>query len=89
MKRFVVGEARDQSTLFPTLLDDFIAENNPVRAIEAFVDGLDLNDMGFKGGDPHATGRPAYHLFIRFEALHLWLFQSYLIKSPIRARDPA
>ena len=61
MKRFVVGEARDQSTLFPTLLDDFIAEDNPVRAIEAFVEGLDLKDMGFKSVDPHATGRPAYH----------------------------
>ncbi len=61
MKRFVVGEARDQSTLFPTLLDDFIAEDNPVRALEAFVEGLDLKDMGFKGVDPHATGRPAYH----------------------------
>lgn len=61
MKRFVVGEARDQSTLFPALLDDFIAEDNPVRAIEAFVEGLDLRGLGFKGIDPHATGRPAYH----------------------------
>ncbi|UYG06856.1 IS1182 family transposase [Halomonas sp. M4R1S46] len=61
MKRFVVGEARDQGTLFPALLDDFIAEDNPVRAIEAFVEGLDLRGLGFKGVDPHATGRPAYH----------------------------
>ncbi|MDI5985351.1 IS1182 family transposase [Halomonas sp. M4R5S39] len=61
MKRFVVGEARDQGTLFPALLDDFIADDNPVRAIEAFVEGLDLRILGFKGVDPHATGRPAYH----------------------------
>ncbi|WP_416140021.1 IS1182 family transposase [Halomonas sp. HK25] len=61
MKRFVVGEARDQSTLFPALLDDFIADDNPVRAIEAFVEGLDLRGLGFKGVDPYATGRPAYH----------------------------
>ena len=61
MKRFVVGEARDQSTLFPALLDDFIAEDNPVRAIGAFVEGLDLKKLGFKGIDPHTTGRPAYH----------------------------
>ncbi|MCH4565265.1 IS1182 family transposase [Halomonas sp. EGI 63088] len=61
MKRFVVGEARDQGTLFPALLDDFIADDNPVRAIEAFVEGLDLRGLGFKGVDPHATGRPAYH----------------------------
>ena len=61
MKRFVVGEARDQSTLFPALLDDFVADDNPVRAIEAFVEGLDLRELGFKGVDPHTTGRPAYH----------------------------
>ncbi|OJA04450.1 IS1182 family transposase [Halomonas sp. QHL1] len=61
MKRFVVGEARNQSTLFPALLDDFIADDNPVRAIEAFIEGLDLRGLGFKGVDPHATGRPAYH----------------------------
>ena len=61
MKRFVVGEARDQSMLFPALLDDFIADDNPVRAIEVFVESLDLRELGFKGVDPHATGRPAYH----------------------------
>lgn len=61
MKRFVQSEARGQSTLFPECLDDFIAEDNPVRAIEAFVDTLDLRDLGFPGVDPHATGRPAYH----------------------------
>lgn len=48
MKRFVVGEARDQSTLFPALLDDFITNDNPVRAIEAFVEGLDLRGLGVK-----------------------------------------
>lgn len=61
MKRFVVGEARNQSTLFPALLDDFIADDNPGRAIEAFVEGLDLKEFYFKGADPHATGRSAYH----------------------------
>ncbi|MDN3523088.1 IS1182 family transposase [Halomonas ramblicola] len=61
MKRFVSGESRSQATLFPELLDDFVAEDNPVRAIEAFVEALDLRQLGFKGVDPHATGRPAYH----------------------------
>ena len=61
MKRFMVGEARDQSTLFPAILDDFIDDDNPVRAIDAFIEGLDLKDIGFKGVDPQATGRPAYH----------------------------
>lgn len=61
MKRFVVGEARNQSTLFPALLDDFIADDNPVRTIEAFIEGLDLRGLGSKGVDLHATGRPAYY----------------------------
>ena len=61
MKRFVAGESRSQATLFPELLDDFVTEDNPVRAIEAFVDALDLKQLGFNGVDPHATGRPAYH----------------------------
>ena len=41
MKRFVEGVSRDQITLFPEKLEDFIAEDNPVRVIEAFVEGLD------------------------------------------------
>ena len=61
MKRFVEGEDRSQTTLFPECLDDYIAEDNPVRAIEAFIDGLDLGKLGFEGAQPAATGRPAYH----------------------------
>jgi hypothetical protein len=47
MKRFIEGENRSQSTLFPERLDDYIAEDNPVRAIEVFVDELDLDQLGF------------------------------------------
>jgi len=47
--------------LFPERLEDFIAENNPVRVVEAFVEALDLSALGFPGINPHATGRPAYH----------------------------
>ena len=61
MKRFVEGEDRTQSTLFPERLDDYIAEDNPVRAVEVFVDELDLEELGFEGVEPHLTGRPAYH----------------------------
>jgi transposase len=61
MKRFVTGQARGQATLFPEHLEDFIAEDNPVRVIDAFVEGLDLRELGFKRVDPLATGRPAYH----------------------------
>ena len=61
MTRFVVGDDRSQSTLFPERLDDYLAEDNPVRAIDIFVDELDLANLGFGGVEPEATGRPAYH----------------------------
>lgn len=61
MKRFVEGECRDQSVLFPERLDDWIAEDNPVRAVDAFVDELDFSALGFEGAEPADTGRPAYH----------------------------
>lgn len=61
MKRFIEGESRTQSVLFPERLDDWIGEDNPVRAIDAFVDGLDFNALGFQGAEPAVTGRPAYH----------------------------
>ena len=61
MKRFVEGEDRTQSTLFPERLEDFIAEDNPVRAVEVFVGELNLGELGFEGVEPHSTGRPAYH----------------------------
>ena len=61
MKRFVEGDCRDQSVLFPERLDDWIAEDNPVRAVDAFVDELDFRALGFQGAEPADTGRPAYH----------------------------
>src|ERR1019366_9012892 len=61
MKRFIEGEDRSQSTLFPESLDDYIAEDNPVRVVDVFVDELDLKQLGFDGAEPEATGRPAYH----------------------------
>src|SRR2546430_7680286 len=61
MTRFVVGDDRSQSTLFPERLDDYLGEDNPVRAIDVFVDELDVAKLGFDGVEPEATGRPAYH----------------------------
>jgi len=43
MTRFVIGDDRSQSTLFPERLDDYLSEDNPVRAIDVFVDELDLS----------------------------------------------
>src|SRR6202051_2208082 len=61
MKRYIQGEDRSQSTLFPEHLDDYIAEDNPVRVIDVFVEELDLQALGFEGIEPEATGRRAYH----------------------------
>ena len=61
MKRFIQGEDRTQATLLPELLDDYVADTNPVRVVDVFVDELDLVQLGFEGVDPAATGRPAYH----------------------------
>jgi transposase len=60
MTDFIEGEARTQATLFPERLDDYIAEENPVRVIDVFIDSLNLSDLGFKT-IPAMTGRPAYH----------------------------
>ena len=61
MKRFVEGEDRRQGVLLPKYLDDWVSEENPVRAIDVFVDELDLAALGFAGVTPAATGRPGYH----------------------------
>jgi len=61
MAAFVQGADRGQAALLPECLDDWINESNPVRAVDVFVDALDLRDLGFGGVDPAATGRPAYH----------------------------
>src|SRR6202045_2895537 len=61
MTRFVQSEDRIQGVLLPEYLDDYVAEDNPVRVIDVFVDELDLGALGFDGVIPEATGRPAYH----------------------------
>jgi transposase len=61
MKRFVEGEDRSQSTLFPEQLEDFVGEDNPVRVVDVFVDELDLGGLGFASVNPRSTGRPSYH----------------------------
>src|SRR6478752_6131056 len=54
------GHDRSQLLLLPETVDDYVAADNPVRFIEAFVDGLDLAALGFIGTVPKATGRPGY-----------------------------
>ena len=57
----IQGAHRHEEILFPERLDDYIAQENPVRFIDAFVDELDLGALGFRGVIPAATERPAYH----------------------------
>lgn len=61
MKRFIEGADRTQVTLLPECLDDYIAEDNPIRVVDAYVEELDLQELGFEGAEPALTGRPAYH----------------------------
>jgi transposase len=61
MRRFIEGEPRNQVNLLPDCLDDYIAEDNPVRAVDAFVEELNLKELAFAGAEPASTGRPAYH----------------------------
>ena len=82
MSRFIEGEDRTQATLLPECLDDYIAEDNPVRAVDAFVDELDLKQLGFAGADPAATGRPAYHPAV---LLKLYIY-GYLNRIPSSRR---
>jgi transposase len=61
MGRYIDGQDRTQSVLFPERLDDWIDEDNPVRAVDVFVEELDLGRLGFERAQPAETGRPAYH----------------------------
>jgi transposase len=54
----LTGTERSQSLLLPERVEDYVGENNPVRFIDAFVDGLDLAALGFERVKAKATGRP-------------------------------
>src|SRR3954452_8872575 len=56
----IAGHDRSQTLLLPESLDEYVGPENPVRFIEAFVDGLDLTAAGFARVTPAVTGRPGY-----------------------------
>jgi transposase/IS5 family transposase len=56
----IAGHDRLQTLLLPESLDEYVGPDNPVRFIEAFVDGLDLASVGFARVTPKVTGRPGY-----------------------------
>src|SRR3990170_1674227 len=57
----IQGSDREQLTLFPEALDDYIARDNPVRFLDVFIDSLDLKSLGFEHLVLKETGRPPYH----------------------------
>jgi transposase len=57
---YIEGESREQRILFPEVLDDYISEDNVVRFIDAYVDGLEIEELGFKQSAPKEMGRPPY-----------------------------
>ena len=60
MSGFIEGTCRTQATLFPDRVDDYIADENEIRVVDAFIDSLDLSNLGFKTVAAE-TGRPGYH----------------------------
>jgi len=59
--KYIQGQDRSQITLFPDCIEDYVAEDNPVRVIDAFVDSLNLAEAGFCRTTPKDTGRPPYN----------------------------
>jgi len=82
MAGFVEGMARGQVSLFPAQLDDYVADDNPVRAVDAFVDGLDLAKLGITSVQPSDTGRPGYHPAVM---LKIYIY-AYLNRIPSSRR---
>ncbi|PAV25443.1 IS5/IS1182 family transposase [Tamilnaduibacter salinus] len=59
--RHIEGASRDQSLLLPPSIDEYVSEDHPVRVIDAFVDSLDVAELGFSKALPRQTGRRPYH----------------------------
>ena len=57
---YISGVSREQIVLFPETIDDYITEDNPVRFIDAFVNKMDLKELGFIKAQPARTGRLGY-----------------------------
>src|SRR5712691_1514944 len=68
---YIKGSDRDQVMLLPPTVDDYVAENNAVRAIAAFLDRLDFVKLGFVRGQAAVTGRPGYDPRLLM-GLYLW-----------------
>src|SRR5882762_718111 len=61
MSGFIDEADRNQGTLLPERVEEYVSEENPVRVIDAFIGELDLSKLGFEGLEPKPTVRPGYH----------------------------
>jgi len=59
--KYIDGQSRGQITLLPDSIEELIGLDNPVRVIDAFIDNLNLNEIGFQRLTPNITGRPSYN----------------------------
>jgi len=58
--KYIAGANRSQIMLMPDCLDDYVGKDNVARVIEAFVNRLDLAELGFTNATLNACGRPPY-----------------------------
>jgi hypothetical protein len=86
MKRFVEGEDRTQGVLLPEFVRDYVAEDNPVRVIDVFIDELDLRALVFRGRRAGSDGSPRLSSRHDAEDLRLRLHQPDPVESPFGAR---
>src|SRR5882724_11133128 len=60
-RTYKLGQSRDQASFLPPCLEDYVDRDNPVRAIDAYADALDLNELGFRDvGSDGGAGQPPY-----------------------------
>lgn len=83
---YIKGSHRNQGLLLPQTIDDYVAENNAVRALAAFLERLDFVKLGFVRAEAAATGRPGYDPRILM-GLYLWGHLNGLCSSRKLARE--
>jgi transposase len=82
----IEGTDRNQLILFPQSLDEYIGEDKPVRFIDAYVESLDLEALGFRHVVPQETGRPPYHPGV-LQKLYLYGYLNHIRSSRLLERE--
>jgi transposase len=83
---YIKGSDRSQGVLLPQTVDDYVTENNAVRAIAAFLERLDFVKLGFVRAEAAATGRPGYDPRLLM-GLYLWGHLNGMCSSRKLARE--